>query len=118
MDAEHIKTLLSLPENDLLILIGDDLMSSESRFTAPDTTELVNKANIWLKEQYAQFQCTICNNKVVLICHNKDDLAGLVVAISDLIASICIGVSPFTVAALIVKMGVDSLCCDTWKSKI
>ena len=52
----------------------------------------------------------LCNDEKLKNLIKKSDGIVLVTAIVDLISSIITGVSPFTVAALLVKKGITKLC--------
>ncbi len=115
METYQVEGLLALSERDLLIMIGSDVASEESRFFPPDSGELIKKATEWLNTKHAHLQSVVCSNNVVISFYKKDDLVALIVAIADLIASLCVNVSPFSVAALITKKGVSVLCENVWE---
>jgi hypothetical protein len=44
---------------------------------------------------------------------DNQDLEALVLAIADLVAGVCLGVSPVTVSVLLVKIGLKKLCSES-----
>ena len=75
----------------------------------------------WIKKNKLKIVDVVCNNENVIKCSlSKDRTYGkvlLATAIADLLGSILTGVSPFTVAVLLVKEGLESFCDEHWNQK-
>jgi len=110
-----IQKLLKLPEDELLVLIGNELDSSVHA-VPPSINSLIQAANEWLDNQWSTFQKAICNDKRIRQQSRNSDNTLLVAAVADLLASVITNVSPFTVAVLLVKKGIDTLCASDWKN--
>lgn len=109
--------LSDLTESELLIKIGMDLAENEMLIAPLSKEALLKKGKNWFEKNYKNFGKTIClNEKVKSFSNYSDtDTPTILTAIADLISSICIGVSPFTVAQLILKRGLNTLCKKYWK---
>jgi hypothetical protein len=106
----------AMTEEQLLVLLGSELAVSERALRLPSPAELVAKAQLWLQINMQYFQDAICTQtRVRKIVEHKD--GELVAAIADLIASFCVGVSPVTVAYLLVRRGLKSLCKAYWEPR-
>lgn len=109
---ELIVNQLNMETNNLYLLIGNDLFGSAA--FPPNPKKLVSIAEKWMKDKREVLANEICNNKTIITLKSKEDNIEnrimLVTAISDLIASIFIGVSPITVSVLLVKEGLDNIC--------
>ena len=110
------KNINRLNEDELLIKIGKDLAESEMLITYPSKEQLLNKGRNWFENNYKRLEERIClSDKAKFFSNSSDiDTATILSAISDLISSVCIGVSPFTVSRLILKRGLKMLCHKYW----
>jgi len=113
----EIKNLYALSEKEILIIIGNDLLTEESRFSPPSAQEAIERAIEWLEENYESLQEAICRNGTIRKYYNDNEDIILAAAIADLISAICLSVSPFSVAVLVAKKGIGELCKYSWESK-
>jgi|SRR5271165_742196 len=107
---DDIDTLLRLPTNHLFAQIGSSSLEDGLGMADADNVE---KGQTWFAKHRKQLQERICDSHLAALTRsqpNRWDNVLLVAAIADLISGICTGVSPFTVAALIIKQGISSLC--------
>ena len=113
-DGRAIRTKLSHTREALLEEIGASLSTTEGfDLKAISASELRVKAEQWLALHEAGFVQKICRewkfSEKVKDPRYRDNvfLAG---AIADLIAALVGKVAPFTVAAFLVKRGIETLC--------
>ena len=112
MNNDILNALLNLSNDHLLMMIANDVSVDSNNFSTPSVDDLMATAERWLNSVEKDLQSAICeNDKIVRILSTEDQLS-LLAAVADLITSICIGVSPFTVAALLVRRGINVLCAD------
>lgn len=102
--------MINLNEDDILELIGIDLANSEKNAFPLSKHQLIQKAKTWFYGREKILQETICNNELIIKYIKDNDTANLITAIADLIVSVTHGVSPITVAHLIVKKGLTIFC--------
>lgn len=109
-----ISRLLEKDLDELYIDIGRELYGSAS--FPPQLNQLGQVARVWLQAKRVEIARAVCPNKTIqMLISNRpttQDQLVLVTAVADLIASLVIGVSPVTVAVLLVKEGLKTLCDD------
>ena len=98
----------NLEIEELLASIGSDL--SVHQALPLNKKQLVEKGRRWFEANLKKFRATICNSVAAEHIINASDEATLIASISDLIAGLCVGVSPVTVATILVKLGLKNLC--------
>jgi len=112
-DTENIKSLLEKEIEQLYIDLGRQILSSDYHAFPFPKQRYITKAKNWLAENKVHLKQKICKNEYVKLHMNSnkiEDRVILISAIIDLISSMCIGISPVTVAVLLVKEGINSLC--------
>ena len=112
---ESLSALVALSEDELLERIGESLEKDSLHIGPRSSRALIKKAKRWLQNQRPTLQDHICRNKRIRDLAQGSDHLVLAGAIADLLSSFLIKVSPFTLAALIVKRGVETLCAETWE---
>jgi hypothetical protein len=65
---------------------------------------------LWIQDHSDAIKDIICESSVVKKLVDDADQFQLVIAIADLVSALCIGVSPITVSAIIVKIGLKKVC--------
>jgi hypothetical protein len=114
--ADTIETLLQTYEDELLLILGRQI---SARYAFPPSKQQLREvAEEWFTSHLMDFQETICGNHRVLKLRNNNNLIELAAAIADLIVGICTGVSPVTVAVLIIKYGISKLCQNGEDTKL
>lgn len=118
MERERIIELLNADVDSLYAELGEEL-TSPSIMPRP-LQKLVVTSKEWLAKNREAFRNVICGNEEIVKYLNKDSSTEtkvhLVTAVLDLIASICIGVSPVTVSVLLVREGIEKLCAQEHKA--
>ena len=79
----------------------------------PDDGELIEDAEQWVAQRMSALRIRICESHVGSLIRIRDQKWNdvlLIAAIADLITGLTTGVSPVTVAALLVHRGVSALC--------
>ena len=116
-DSNSIVELLECSDEELFAKIGQELHGD--LFFPIDTGTLVNDARIWLSNKKAELQKCICTNEAIIkLAGDQGSISGkvkLIVAISDFIAALTIGVTPAAVSILIVREGLKSFCGSKYK---
>jgi len=116
--VKEIERLMLLDNEELLFELGNEIRGLGAS-PAPKR-QIVLQAKEWLTANSKQLNNTICNSEKIKFLANKDDSEGdlimLVSAISDLIFSLFSGISPMTVAILIVREGLLKYCEKHWPS--
>lgn len=111
-----IEQLLRMDIEGVWVLLGQDIQGIAA--TPARKGQVVAAARSWLQRRRKAFSDTLCCNesirKLAGAPEQKRDRVLLVSAVADLIASLAIGVSPITVAVLLVREGIFSLCEEYW----
>lgn len=102
----------------ILEVIGDFILKIEQQSLGvtndePSQEERRLKGESWFEVNRQKLKEAVCENEKLLVAISKvgsDDQVSLGLLIADAITSITIGVPPVFIAALIVKIGVNSLC--------
>lgn len=110
----EIKQLLSLPEDELLFRLGKEIAGTSAR--GEPRNLLIKRAKDWLSNRSGDFREAICSNPAVrtslTMPPSSERQVALVMAASDALSTILIGIPPFTISVLLVRVGLDSLCKD------
>lgn len=113
MEIRHPR-FQNLTEDDLLELIGRDLSEKRRRMLPIPRSKLIKLARAWIDSKTSELREAVCNSVAVRDLVNNSDSAQLATAIVDLIAGMCTGVSPMTVAYLLIKRQIKVLCSPLW----
>lgn len=110
----NIKHLLSLSEDELLFRLGNDLVGTSAR--SEPRGALIQKAKEWLSNRSDDFRAAICSSaevRAIRAMSPADDReVQLVAAVSDVLSTILVGIPPFTISVLLIRVGLDNLCKD------
>jgi hypothetical protein len=111
-----IQERLSLTEEELLAAIGGDLVGPQALPLSP--AELVERASRWLQVQRDRIETIICESETLqrFVIDDSDHYA-IVIEITKLLAGLTLPVNPATLAVLLFKKGVKTLCAQRWESK-
>ena len=103
-----MRHLLDKTEEDLFALLGTDLNAHSGLST--DREESVRHGKRWFELHLPSLQERVCSSELAgLFIEGGDELL-LLGGVVDLIGSVCFGVTPATVATLIVKIGLKNFC--------
>lgn len=108
-----IPMLLERSTDDLLADLGKDLAVAAGYFAPMHPRRYIESAREWLLDRRSDLRAAICPSEVVrqwLQNPRGYAKAQLAAAVADLLVGYCGGVSPATVAVLLVKEGIDNLC--------
>ncbi len=72
--------------------------------------ELIDRGKVWYEERVEKLKEKVCNSGITNRLTNPGDIDELTLALADLVAGLCWGVPPFTIARHIAKMGVKNFC--------
>ena len=113
--VEEIQALKSKSIEELYKLIGEQLLSETLGIDEFSDEETKEEAVDWENQQRVNLRKSICGSDPYrAYIENPEgwDWVMIVTALADLIAGVVVGVSPLTVAALILKKGLDKLCAE------
>jgi hypothetical protein len=107
--------IIDKSERELLFDLGREIAErSEDKRSIPPVEEYIDIANKWIDKHQVQLSGVICGSEMVKKAVDPStplsEKIEIYAAIADLIASFCIGFSPFTVSVLIVKYYVKHWC--------
>lgn len=110
-----IQERLSLTEEELLGAIGGDLVGPQALPLSP--AEFVERASRWLQVQQDRIETSICESETLqrFVIDDSDHYA-IVTEIMNLLASLTLPVNPATLAVLLFKKGIKTLCAQRWES--
>lgn len=101
-----------LEQNDLLYQIGL-AVTGKTLAAQPDEEKdiYISAGKAWFDKNMEKFRVALCGSEKLKSALNQEsDEKNLIIAISDVLASIVIGVPPVMVASLIIKIGVNKFC--------
>ena len=119
MNNEGLIKLVNSTESELYERIGMELNSDRKHIFGEkelSVKELISKGKKWFAFHKNEIKLLVCNNESVLLLldapnSDKNERKILLIsAVADLISSICLNLSPFTVAALVLIVGMEELC--------
>lgn len=103
--------LLDLDRDDLLEVLGAEILAHESSALPRSKDELIAAGKKWLDDNLSALQGKICaSEKVKSLMQSKSKKGDAVLAVADLISSLVGYVPAVTVAALLVQVGYEQLC--------
>ena len=110
-----IQRLLTLPENDLYLEIGQHL-SGKPAFPLPPR-QLIEVARSWCHDKLAK---TVCTTEQLRLLAKQDvptqELILSVCGVLDVVSHVLGSVPAITAAALIVRVGLHKFCGTIWAS--
>lgn len=99
--------LAQLSEDDLYASLGQHLTARQAfPLTKP---QQIQRGQQWFTAKLATFRTSVCPELPRILAEDSDEKT-LILSIGDIIATAVIGVPPLVVSALIVKIGVKTLC--------
>ncbi|MCG8672781.1 MAG: hypothetical protein MI867_25495 [Pseudomonadales bacterium] len=112
---EHeLQALLSLPEEDVLCLLGKELIGRSAAPQIP--SHLIERAERWLNAQKNMLRKAVCeSDKIKEIATTDTDQMAIALATLEILVSLVIPVNPITLTALLIKKGLTSFCSTKWK---
>lgn len=113
--SQEIFSTLSLTEEEVFEKIGSEISSGQGAFP-PDKQELIRTGKRWWTHNREHLLTIVCRSEVMKSIFESGDELALVVAVLDLISGLMTGISPATVAVLIVKLGLEKACESMWNN--
>ncbi len=107
------KELLNLSTDEILLLIGKEMMQDKLYANTSDDSNIIQKAKLWFSYKREDFEKVICKNEIVINLISSSDNNRrflLLTAIADALTPLLLPVSPWTVSALIIQEGIYSFC--------
>jgi len=114
--SQEILSTLSLCEEEIFEKIGAEISSGQDAFP-PGKQDIIKIGKRWWTHNRERLVTNVCRSEVIKSVLESGDELALVSAILDLICGIVTGVSPATVAVLIVKLGLEKVCESIWNKK-
>ena len=109
--AEHF----SLAESDLFARLGADLAGPQALPLTPG--ELAERGRRWLLAQQAFLETQVCSSESIKkFTLETSDNSAIAVELAKLLASLLLPVNPVTLAVLLIKKGLKTLCSPRWGS--
>lgn len=112
-DEELLKASMSKEVDELYLELGKQLASSAQRVIPLPPFRYIQVAKQWLSDHKREIKERVCADSSIkaLLSNNRiGDRLVVAAAVCDLISSITVGLSPVTVAVLLVKEGLRTLC--------
>lgn len=116
MDYGQIETLLERSVGALLVDLGRELRPPGLGMEPTSDDENFRQGQSWIDRNRPALARRLCSTMVVRLwiqSKRVGDRVLLVAAIADLITSLLTGVAAVTVAVLLVKEGLDTLCMQS-----
>jgi hypothetical protein len=111
---DEYDVIKDLSDDELLLRLAHQLAARDRDALPRLPKELLDLAETWLAQHMNELQRLICTSDRVHNLYNDGETPTLVAAVADLISSICVGVSPLTVAYLLTRFGLRKLCSELW----
>jgi len=115
LQDQRIQELVAKNEQELLVILGEELTQDRAGALPLTPKQLADRGRKWFAAFILEIRPQLCGNPAIRAVGEKADSVALGIAIIDLIARHLEVVSPATVAALIVQIGVNQICGDFWK---
>lgn len=112
--------LLQLDTEELLLLIGKELVKGKRFSQEPSRNNLIERAKKWFNESKEELRNLICSNSTIIETVNsseKNKRILMLTAVADAISPILLPISPWTASALIIKEGIDVMCPNIEEKK-
>jgi hypothetical protein len=71
---------------------------------------LVEEGKLWLRQSWSDLNRVLCSSSAKRILDTKSTEQEAALAVADLIAGVITSVAPFTVAVLLLRLGLERLC--------
>lgn len=114
--VNDLQLLESKSVDEIYELLGEQLLSKTLGADEFSDEELREKAVEWYEQIEEKLRVLICQSRIYAVyvkAPERWDWLMIAATIADLIAPSVIEVSPVSVAALIVKKGLNNLCRET-----
>jgi len=116
LTPQDLENLIQSDVNELYKSVGLASQAGVMGVEELSDDEAEELGRAWMRQHRARFAELLCGTLVIriyLASPRVGDRVLLLAAIADLIIGIMSGIPPTTVAALLIKEGIDTLCKDT-----
>lgn len=112
---DQIDNLFKMSDDELWMTIGNSAISAGIHKSILPESDALKAGKLWFDLNRDAIRTRVCGSWVAALLSQGGDsqqieLTFLAAAIADLIAGACLGVSPLTVAVMITRLGIKSLC--------
>lgn len=104
-DRAEIESILAATDDELMASLGEMLGGGASRDTDPKSSRA--RAEAWLRRNHERLRSAVCGR---LDSHEFGDAVVDIAAVADLFATMLSKPMAFTVAAILLKRGIQTLC--------
>lgn len=111
MSENEAQRLLGLEENDLYLELGEAVDDGISGF-GKSPAELVASGKLWLSLNLLALRERICGDETVLALRRSNDRIKLIITLANIFIVPFDGFPTMVVAALLLQIGLDSVCAD------
>jgi hypothetical protein len=108
--VDDLIQLMQLTEDELFESLGKHLTARQA--FPLSKSQMVERGKQWFTAKLVLFRTHICPKVPQILAQDSDEKT-VILSIADIIANSVIGVPPLMVAALIVKIGVKTLCQES-----
>lgn len=108
-----IDRLLTLSDEEIFIELGESLRPKGFAIDLRNTDQIIEDAKLWLEQNINNLRESVCTNveiKKYLADMKYLTVHELVAAIADLISGFVTGLTPFLIAIIIVRNGLNLFC--------
>ena len=106
MENEPLDVTLS--DDELFLMLGREIAHDETRLRPPSVSDFITSGKVWFHTHLESLRVVVCRQDILEQLNSEG--ATLIGAVADLIAAVCTGVSPVTVAILICRRGLKNFC--------
>lgn len=117
-NKEEIGALLSLEEEDLFEMLGRHVDAEKRHMVPLSRKKAIEYGHWWFESRIDRMRDLVCGSTKIQQLANFKEGQVLLLAIADLVAGVCTGVSPATVATLLLRKGIKELCESRWRKEV
>lgn len=113
--SKEIEDLIDLPEDELMLLIGEELKPRGFALDQRDDDQKKKDGQSWFERNRKRIQNEVCASDVaqsVIADGRAFSRVELVAAVVDAISLVVTGVTPALIAVVVVRRGLIEFCAD------
>lgn len=117
--TKKIEDLIELPEDELMLLIGDELKPRGFALDQRDDAQKKKDGQSWFASNRKRLQKEVCASAIaqsVIADGRTFSRVELVAAVGDAISLVVTGVTPALIAVVVVRRGLIEFCAD-WSNE-
>lgn len=105
-----MENILTLREEELYEILGNDLIKGQKQAFPLTQSQIIDRGKKWFNAKVELLRKSVCPYQKTIATESDEKKA--LVQVADLVAKLTLGVSPFAIAALLLKIGLKHLCED------